>query len=83
MDPLYQKEFIARFNTDKAVHVIDCPETNPVQVNKIKSLTFAGNLSQISPSLVSMGVHPKPGSNGYLRNNLEKKLDKLDTVDGG
>ena len=57
-DKLYQREFLARFAELSAkhnlVHVIDCIETNEVQLNKKSSYYFTKMVSQISPDIVDI-----------------------------
>ena len=57
-DKLYQREFLARFAELSAkhnlVHVIDCTETNEVQLNKKSSYYFTKMVSQISPDIVDI-----------------------------
>ena len=74
MDSRYQAEFLARFRSGAVKHIIDCGETNPIQTNRLNSLTYTRQLSQISPSLIRAAAHPKRGANAYLRTELTETL---------
>lgn len=52
-DPIFQSEVIERFRNAK--HLLDCPDTNSVETNKLLSLTFARQMQQISPGLITIG----------------------------
>ena len=52
-DPIFQSEVIERFRNAK--HMLDCPDTNSVEANKLLSLIFARQMHQISPGLITIG----------------------------
>ena len=54
------------------MHVIDCQETNEVEMNRKKSKYLADVVNEISPGMCRMSPFVQPSLNSYNRSQLNQ-----------